>query len=93
MSDYREECIRRKSVQAGILEQRPAGAKKKVGAKPFLLENLVFNQWGWAGRYATLKTADQAFEQQCRKHPRWEWRLLHDGKSIRHYEPTAAARL
>ncbi len=83
MSDYREECIRRKDVQIGLVEPRPVGGKKKAGAKPYLMESYYFNRWGWSGRYADLKTATQAFDNHARKHPRHGLRLIFEGNVIR----------
>lgn len=87
MSDYREECIRHKNVQRGIEEERPVGSKKKVGRKPYLIETFFWGKWCWSGRYADLETAQQAFTQKRRKHPRWGWRLMLNGNVLENYEP------
>jgi len=84
MSDYREDCVERKAVRAGIIEQKPLKSRNKR-PRPFVVEhrrneNAPFfnprkNDWQRWGSYRTIEEARKAMETLARKYRWYEWRL------------------
>jgi hypothetical protein len=61
MSEYREECLRRKAVQAGFVEDRPIGGRKKKKAEgEWLLVTCLFTDKGGWYVYSDHKTEEEA---------------------------------
>jgi hypothetical protein len=89
MLRYREQLVRHKAAERGVVDQRPRpGKRKRKGPrKPYLLETFIWRGWLPAGRYADLQTATRVFQLQCRKKPQWKWRLLHREEAILEHTP------
>jgi hypothetical protein len=83
MSDYREDCIERKSVRAGIIEQKSLKTRNKR-PRPFIVEccrhkDAPFydsrkNPWKRWGAYRTAEEADKALQTLSRKYQFYDWR-------------------
>jgi len=86
MGSYQEDCIERKSVRAGIIEQKPL--KTRNGRpRPFIVEHrpnasdvvsrlsaAKSREWRRWGAYRTAEEAERAMQTLSRKYYFYEWR-------------------
>lgn len=82
MGSYREDCLERKAVQAGSIEQKPL--KTRNGRPcPFIIEfkpnerSVVLaksRDWHRWGAYRTNDEAIKAMQQMSRKYTFYDWR-------------------
>lgn len=84
MGDYREECIERKSVRAGIIEQKPLKTRNNK-PRPFTLECRPNRydplripgdrpKWRRWRDYRSLADAEKAIGILARKYHFYDWR-------------------